>query len=242
MKIAILGTGIVGRTLADRLHEVGHDIVMGTRDPNATLARTGTDARGQVPLRDWLSEHPKIRLAGMSDAAAHGEVIVNALPGVVTLDALSHIDPGAMEGKVLLDTALPLKRHEGLPPTLTGVEELSLAEQIQHAHPGVRVVKSLNTMAAPLMVDPRRVPGDHVVFVTGNDIEAKKTVRTLLKQFGWKDDVIHDLGDVRASRGPEMYAYLLFQLAASFGSFDFNIAINRAASTGADIHTAHEGE
>jgi predicted dinucleotide-binding enzyme len=242
MKIAILGTGIVGRTLADRLHEVGHDIVMGTRDPNATLARTGTDARGQVAFRDWLSERPKIRLAGMSEAAAHGEVIVNALLGVVTLDALSHIDPGAMEGKVLLDTALPLKRHEGLPPTLTGVEELSLAEQIQHAHPGVRVVKSLNTMAAPLMVDPGRVPGDHVVFVTGNDIEAKKTVRTLLKQFGWGDGVIHDLGDVRASRGPEMYAYLLFQLAASFGSFDFNIAINRAASTGADIRTAHEGE
>ncbi len=82
-----------------------------------------------------MSEHPAIRLAGMSNAATHGEVIVNALPGVVTLDALSHIDPGAMEGKVLLDTALPLKRHEGLPPTLTGVEELSLAEQIQHAHP-----------------------------------------------------------------------------------------------------------
>jgi 8-hydroxy-5-deazaflavin:NADPH oxidoreductase len=72
MKIAILGTGIVGRTLAVRLHEVGHDIVMGTRDLNATLARTGSDARGQVAFRDWLSEHPAIRLAGMSEAAAHG--------------------------------------------------------------------------------------------------------------------------------------------------------------------------
>jgi predicted dinucleotide-binding enzyme len=163
----------------------------------------------------------------MSGAAAHGEVIVNALLGVVTLEALASIDPAAMEGKVLLDTALPLERREGLPPAMTGVDGRSLAEQIQLAHPGVRVVKSLNTMAAALIADPQRVPGDHVVFVTGNDPAAKATVRSLLHDLGWADRVILDLGDVRASLGPEMYAHLLFQLATTFGTFDFNIAINR---------------
>lgn len=167
---------------------------------------------------------------------------MNALPGVVAQDALSHIHSGAIEGKVLLDTALlPLGRHEGLPPTLTGVEELKLAEQIQRAHLGVRVVKSLNTMAAPLMVDPGRVPGDHVV-VTGNYIEANRTVRSLLRQFRWADDVIHDIGDVRTSRDPRCTPTFCFSSPASFGSSDFNIAINRAVPVGTDIRTALEGE
>lgn len=240
MKISVLGTGIVGRTLADRLLEAGHDITIGTRDPAVTLARTETDTRGQSPFHEWLTYRPTIRLAGMTDAAASGEVIINALLGVVTLEALASIDPAAMRGKVLLDTALPLKRQDGLPAALTGVEERSLAEQIQLAHPDLRVVKSLNTMAAALMVDPGRVPGDHVVFLTGNDTDAKNTVRSLLHDLGWADRVILDLGDVRASLGPEMYAHLLFQLAATFGTFDLNIAINRATTSATDAAAAKE--
>lgn len=231
MKIAILGTGIVGRTLADGLRAAGHDITIGTRDPEVTLARTDAHERGLEPVRDWLVGRPAIRLASLSDAAVEGDVIINALLGVATLEALASIDRTAMTGKILFDTTLPLKRNDDIPTTLSGSSDRSLAEQIQRAHPDVRVVKSLNTMAAALMVDPERVPGDHVVFITGDDSEAKRIVRSLLRDLGWVDDVILDLGDVRASLGPEMYAYLLFQLAASLSTFDFNIAINRRGDT-----------
>jgi predicted dinucleotide-binding enzyme len=228
MKIAVLGTGMVGRALAGKLSILGHDVVIGTRDIEQTLARTEPDAMGNVPFTEWQQNHSAVRLLSFADAAAHGEVVINATTGAISLAALEAAGAAKLAGKVLLDVALPLDLSEGLPPTLTVATDDSLAEQIQRAYPDARVVKTLNTVSAQVMVDPARVPGRHNIFVAGNDADAKQTVTDLLRQFGWADDVIVDLGDVRGARGAEQYARLYFQLATTMGTFDFNIAIQHA--------------
>lgn len=227
MRIAVLGTGVVGCTLADRLDGLGHGVVMGTRDPERTLGRTEPDARGGAAFPDWLRAHPQISLASFQDAAEKGDLIVVATRGAVTLEALAAVSPEALGNKVVLDTSLPLVRHDPLPPTLSIGGEDSLAERVQAAFPQARVVKSLTTMAAALMVDPGRVPGDHVVFLSGDDTDARNDVGALLRQFGWREDSIIDLGELRTARATEQYSLLLFELARTFGSFDFNISLNR---------------
>ncbi|MEV5147549.1 NAD(P)-binding domain-containing protein [Streptomyces sp. NPDC052727] len=227
MKIAVLGTGMVGRAVADRLSALGHDVVMGTRDVEQTLARTEPDRRGDVPVAQWQRTHPAVRLASFADAAAYGEVVVNATPGALSLSALEAAGAANLAGKVLLDIAMPLDRSQGMPPTLTVANTGSLAEQIQRTYPAARVVKSLNTMLADTMVDPSRIPGRHNVFVAGEDADAKETVRSLLRGFGWPDEAIIDLGGIRGARGAEMYGALLFAVWAALGTFDFNIAIVR---------------
>ncbi|WP_225634509.1 NADPH-dependent F420 reductase [Streptomyces solaniscabiei] len=227
MKIAVLGTGMVGRTIADRAATLGHDVVIGTRDMEQTLARTEPDWRGDAPVAEWVQAHPAVRLLSFADAAAHGEVVVNATPGEVSLAALKSAGSANLAGKVILDAALPLDRSEGWPPLLSVVNNDSLGEQIQRAHPEARVVKSLNTMLADVMVDPARIPGHHNVFVSGDDADAKATVRTLLGEFGWSNEAIVDLGDISTARGTEMYARLLFEVSDALGTFDFNLAIVR---------------
>lgn len=228
MKIGIIGTGVVGRAVAVRLHELGHDVLIGTRDPEATLARTTVDARGIVPFAQWQLEHDEIRLGTFPEAAAYGQIVVNATAGAVSLAALRAAGAEALAGKTLLDIALPLVRHEGLAPTLSVSSTHSLAEQIQEAFPATHVVKSLVTVQADVMVDPSRIPGETAVFVSGDDPMAKRAVTDLLREFGWTEDATIDLGPLRSARGQEMYPGLLFELARTFGSFDFNIALHRA--------------
>ena len=203
MNVGILGTGIVGRTLAGRLGELGHDVMSGTRDAEETLARTDGDMYGNPPFRVWHEEHPQVRLGSFGEAAAHGEIVVNATAGGVSLHALRLAEERNLEGKILVDVANPLDFSRGMPPSLSVSNTDSLAEQIQRTFPGARVVKALNTMTALVMVDPGRVgSGDHTVFVSGNDADAKATVVHLLRNFGWAD--IIDLGDITTARGPEM--------------------------------------
>ncbi|MFC9912881.1 NADPH-dependent F420 reductase [Streptomyces sp. NPDC059862] len=227
MKIAVLGTGMVGRAIADRLSTLGHDVVIGTRDVEQTLARTEPDWLGNVPFAQWHQAHHAVQLVSFSDAGAHGEVVVNATPGTVSLAALEAAGSANLAGKVILDVALPLDMSEGMPPLLAVANTDSLGEQIQRAFPEARVVKSLNTMLADTMVDPSRIPGQHNVFVAGDDGDAKATVKSLLNGFGWPDEAIIDLGGIRGARGTEMYARLLFELSAALGTYDFNLAIVR---------------
>src|SRR4051812_25505746 len=117
MKIAVLGTGTVGRTLAGKLSELGHDIVVGTRDPQGTLARTEADAMGNPPYAAWQADHPAVRLAPFAEAAASGELVVNATGGGGSLGALSPAREAEPAGKVLLDVSHPLDGSPGLPPT-----------------------------------------------------------------------------------------------------------------------------
>jgi 8-hydroxy-5-deazaflavin:NADPH oxidoreductase len=226
MNIAVLGTGTVGRTIAGKLSELGHVVVVGTRDPQATVARTESDAMGNPPYSAWQAENPAIRLAPFAEAAAFGELVVLATSGSGALDALTRAGAENLAGKVLLDISNPLDGSRGFPPTLFVKDTDSLAEQLQRAFPTARVVKSLNTMTAAVMVDPGRVTGgEHSVFVSGDDAEAKRTVVSLLEDFGHTDVV--DLGDLSTARGAEMYLPLWLRLMGSLGTPFFNIKVVR---------------
>lgn len=226
MRIAVIGTGMVGRILAAKLAEVGHEVTIGTRDVEATLARSEPDRLGTPPFSQWQGEHPDIGLATMPDAVDGAELVVNATAGRVSLEAFRSIGAERLDGKILLDVAQPLDLSQGMPPTLTVVNTDSLAEQLQREFPGAKVVKSLNTTYAEVMVDPARVPGRHNIFVAGDDDDAKRVVRGVLGEFGWPADRVIDLGDITGARGAEMFARMYFTLAGALGTFDLNIAVH----------------
>ncbi|MFJ3924842.1 NADPH-dependent F420 reductase [Streptomyces sp. NPDC090022] len=233
MRYAVLGTGIVGRTVAAKLVSLGHEVVIGTRDPAATLARTEPGETGVGPYAVWQASHPDVALAPFAGAAAAAEVLVNATGGRVSLDALAAADAAHLEGKVLLDIANPLDFSHGFPPSLDPVNTDSLGERIQRTFPGLRVVKSLNTMNCAVMVDPSRVAGEHHVFVSGEDAEAKKTVRELLYSFGWPESSVLDLGGIESARGTEMLLPVWLRLMGTLGHTDFNFHIQGAGGGGA---------
>jgi predicted dinucleotide-binding enzyme len=168
MKIAILGTGIVGKTIARKLSSLGHDVWIGTRDPAATLARTAPGAFGDAPLASFVAEHPSVKVATYADAARHAELVFNATSGQGALEAARLAGPANLEGKIVVDLSNPLDFSRGMPPSLTVCNDDSLGEQLQRAVPGARVVKTLNTVNAYLMVDPGLLAGgDHTMFVCG---------------------------------------------------------------------------
>lgn len=226
MKISVLGTGQVGRALAGGLAAVGHEVVVGTRDPAATLARTEPDAQGTPPYARWQEEHPDVRLVALAEAGVHAELLVNATSGAASADALAAAGVGERDGLVVLDVANPLAFTEG-GPALTVANTDSLAESLQRAFPAARVVKSLNTVNSAVMVDPGRVPGQHVMFVAGDDAAAKATVTGLLGELGWAGRVL-DLGGLRAARGMEMWVLLWLSLTQAVGTYDLNITVERA--------------
>jgi predicted dinucleotide-binding enzyme len=225
MRIAVLGTGSAGRTIAARLQGLGHDVAVGTRDPAATLARSEPDAMGTPPISDWLSEHEGVDLATFADAAAGADLVVNACSGAATLEVLGLAGAENLAGKPLLDVSNPLDFSAGFPPTLSVKDTDSLGEQVQRAFPEARVVKSLNTMNATMMVDPADLGQSSTVFVSGDDAEAKATVIDLLTSFG-HDDVI-DLGGIETARGVEMWLPLWLRLMGSLGTARFNLKIVR---------------
>lgn len=227
MRIAVIGTGMVGRAFAERLTGLGHDVVIGTRDPQVTLARTEPDNKGTGPFAPWHAEHPDIPLLPSAAAGAHGELIINVTAGDHALDALTLVGADNLAGKVLLDISLPLDLSEGMPPKLLVANDDSLGEQVQRAFPDTRVVKSLTNTHNKIMLNPALLPGTHNTFVAGNDRDAKATVRALLGEFGWPAEVIIDLGDITAARALEMYSRLHFTLAGQFGNYWFNLAIVR---------------
>jgi predicted dinucleotide-binding enzyme len=199
MKIGVLGTGIVGTTVAAALTERGHDVRIGSR----------TEHDGAVVF---------------ADAAAHGELVFNCTNGAAALDVLAAAGEENLAGKVLIDVSNPLDFSGGGPALFTSSTD-SLGEQIQRAFPDVRVVKSLNTMNCKLMVDPASVPGDHVVFVCGDDADAKEQVRGLLGELGWPAERVIDIGDIAGARGVEMYLMLWLRLMGATGGPQFNIAV-----------------
>lgn len=226
MNIAVLGTGIVGRTIAARLAEVGHHVTIGTRDTESTLARNEPDAMGNPPFADWFSEHSDVTLATFAEAAEGAETVVNATGGAGSIEALTLAGEKNLAGKVLLDIANPLDFSNGVPPSLFVKDTDSLAEQIQRAFPDAHVVKALNTMTAALMAYPRQLAdGDHSTFVSGNDADAKKAVTALLESIGHTDVI--DLGDITSARGSEMLLPIWLRLWGALGTPIFNFKIVR---------------
>lgn len=225
MNIAVLGTGMVGRAIAGRLHELSHSVVVGTRDPEATLARAEPDGMGNPPFSAWHADHEGVALASFADAAAGSELVVNASSGAAALDVLGLAGAHNLAGKVLLDIGNPLDFSNGFPPTLFVKDTDSLGEQIQRAFPESKVVKTLNTLTASLMVDPRSLGESSTIFVSGEDAQAKATVVSLLESFG-HDDVI-DLGGIETARGAEMLLPLWLRLMGALGTAQFNFKVVR---------------
>jgi predicted dinucleotide-binding enzyme len=225
MRIAVLGTGMVGQALAGRLSELGHAVVVGTRDPQATLARSEPDGMGNPPFPMWKSDHPAVDLATFAEAAAGAEVVVNASSGAATLDVLTLAGAQNLAGKVLVDIANPLDFSAGFPPTLFVKDTDSLGEQVQRTFPEAKVVKTLNTLTASLMVQPKTLGEESSVFVSGDDADAKATVVGLLESFGHADVI--DLGGIETARGTEMILPVWLRLMGALGTATFNLKVVR---------------
>ncbi len=217
MHIGVLGTGIVGRTLSQALVDRGHEVRMGSR------------AAGNEHAVAWAEQAGPLASEGsFADAAAFGELIVNATAGAVSLEVLEAAGAEQLAGKVLVDVSNPLDTSKGMPPTLTVCNTDSLAEQLQRAFPEVRVVKTLNTVTASVMVEPALVPGNHTVFVCGNEDAAKAQAAVLLDDLGWPPESILDLGDITAARGTEMYLALWLRLWGATGTPVLNVEVRAA--------------
>jgi len=213
MRIAVISTGVVGRTLAQAFQRVGHDVVVGTRDPDETSGREEWRGVG-VPLQP------------LATVAAQAEVVVNATNGNASLAALGEVGSEHLAGKVLVDVANPLDFSQGFPPTLSVKDSDSLAEQIQRAFPEAKVVKALNTVTASVMVDPGSVgDGDTTIFAAGDDAEARQVVVGLLRELGWVDVV--ELDGLHNARGLEMWLPLWVRLMGALGTAEFNLKLVR---------------
>ena len=202
MKIGVLGTGNVGRTIAAKLFELGHDVLVGSR----------------TAKEDAVT---------FAHAAVHGELVFNCTAGDKSLEALRMAEADNLADKVLVDVANPLDFSRGMPPILAVCNADSLGEEIQRLFPRSKVVKALNTVNCRVMVEPSLLPGEHDVFVCGNDEGAKSEVRELIRTFGWPAEHIIDLGDITGARGMEMYLPLWLRLMAREESANFNIRVVR---------------
>lgn len=214
MQIAVLGTGVVGQTLGSALIECGHEVCMGSRSASHEGAT-------QWALRTGGSN------ADFRTAAENAELIVNATAGQFSLLALQAAGEDALADKVIVDVSNPLDFSNGFPPTLTVSNTTSLAEEIQAAFPAAKVVKTLNTVTAEIMIAPSALGDKHAMFLASNHDDAREPVRKLLSELGWKESQVVDLGDLSGARGMEMYLPLWVRLYQSSGSAIFNIEIVR---------------
>ena len=216
MKIAVLGTGGVGQTIATKLVELGHEVTMGSRSAGNEAAAAWAEAAGAG------AGH-----GGFAEAAAAGEIVFNCTAGTASLEALEAAGADNLAGKVLVDVANPLDFSKGMPPTLSVCNDESLGEQIQAAHPQAKVVKALNTVNAAVMVDPGSLPEPTTIFIAGNDEGAKQEVGALLRAFGWPQESILDLGEIGAARGMEMYLPLWLRMMGALDTPAFNVRVVR---------------
>ena len=225
MKIGILGTGVVSQTIAEKLVQLGHGVMIGTRDKQVTLAKTGKDNFGRPPFSEWLKNNSKVQFGTYTEAAYFGELLVNATNGFGTMSALETAGKKILVNKVMIDISNPLDFSKGMPPTLFISNTDSLGEQIQRAYPELKVVKALNTMNAYIMVNPALLPDDHNVFLNGNDVNAKNEVKMLLISFGWKEKNIIDMGDISTARGTEQILPIWVRLWGTLQTPMFNFKI-----------------
>lgn len=214
MKIGVLGSGKVGQTIAGKLAAMGQQVMIGTRDPQKLTEwqqKTGENA--------WIGS--------FKEAAAFGEIVFNATSGSGSIEALQLAGSEQLGKKILIDLSNPLDFSQGMPPILFVSNTDSLGEQIQRTFPDVKVVKGLNTLPAPLMVNPTQLAdGDHNLFICGNDNDAKNEVKERLQQwFGWKSGAILDMGDIKAARGTEAILPFSMSLWGVLGTPVYNLKV-----------------
>ncbi|PSR53835.1 NADP oxidoreductase [Adhaeribacter arboris] len=216
MKIAVLGTGVVGQTIAGKLIQLGHLVIMGSRSATNEKAVSWATQNGE-----------RASVGTFAEAATFGEIIFLATKGDVTLEIIQQAKPENFSNKTVIDISNPLDFSNGFPPALSISNTNSLAEKVQKAIPEAYVVKTLNTLTAQLMVEPSRLPEETHIFLSGNHAAGKEQARALLQEFGWQNQTIIDLGDITTARGTEQFLPLWVRLYGALGTPNFNFKLVR---------------
>jgi len=227
MRIAIIGTGEVGRVLGAALEESGHQICFGTRNVEKTLAQSEAIGYASEAFKDWYARHRSMALKTFAEAASESELIMNCTGGLVSIAALEAAGEDNLNGKVIIDVANPLDFSHGMPPRLNPVNDDSLGEQIQRRFPQAKVVKALNTLNVAVMVNPGMLAGDHNLFICGDHEGAKETSMSLLEDLGWSREQVIDMGGIISARGTEMMLPFYIQLMGALGTAEFNFYLQR---------------
>jgi predicted dinucleotide-binding enzyme len=188
MKIGIIGSGEVAKTLGAGFLKHGHEVTMGTRE--------------MAKLADWGTQNPKARLGSFGDAAKFADVAVLAVKGTATIDAVRIAGATNLAGKVVIDATNPIA---DVPPVngvlkFTSTLDESAMERLQREFPSVRFVKAFNSVGSSSMVNPQFAGGKATMFICGSDDAAKKIVTGILDQFGWETA---DMGAIEAARAIE---------------------------------------
>jgi 8-hydroxy-5-deazaflavin:NADPH oxidoreductase len=207
---------MVGNALGTKLVQIGNEVTMGSRSANNEAAQKWASSVGE-----------RAHTATFRDAATFGQMVISCTGGMHSMEALESVGSESLRGKILIDVSNPLQQEKDGSMILGFCNTDSLGEQIQRAFPFTKVVKALNTVNCDIMVKPSRVPGDHNLFICGNDAAAKKQVAQYLHDwFGWKIDNIVDVGDITAARATEMLMPLwmrLFQGVIGHPHFNWQI-------------------
>jgi 8-hydroxy-5-deazaflavin:NADPH oxidoreductase len=188
MKIGILGSAVVAKTLGEGFLQHGHAVMLGSRSPEK--------------LKEWVGQNPGSSCGTFAEAAAFGELVVLAVKGPAAVEALQQAGPANLIGKPVLDATNPIADA----PPVNGVLQFftdmnhSLMETLQETVPAAHFVKAFNSVGQAGMVHPKFAGGPPSMFICGNDAGAKKTVSALIEQLGWQ---VEDMGAVEAARAIE---------------------------------------
>lgn len=202
MEIGILGTGSVAQALAGGCARAGHTVTLGSRHP---------ESRNDLP---WT-------VAGLVETARGADMIVNATPGASSQELLAQVGADAIGDKLLIDVAnAATASFELLYP------DSSLGERLQQQFPDAKVVKTMNTCAGKVFVDPAALDPSSI-FVSGDDARAKSRAVGLLRDLGWPEDAIVDLGGIATAKGPEHYFIMWACLAEALATTELNLRVVR---------------
>ena len=218
MKIGILGTGGVGRTLAAKLSDDGHEVMIGTRNIADTMAKSEPDGMGNPPFKEWQKQNLKVKLVTFAEASKFGEIIFLATFGDVTKMAIDLAGKENFNGKLVVDSTNPLDFSKGVPPGFTVTLGNSLGEQIQKHIPNAKVVKAFNTIGAHIIVNPKREDGVPDLLIAGNDNSAKKQLGDLIKNWGWGGVI--DMGGISQSYWLEAFAMIWIHYGFKYNSWN----------------------
>jgi predicted dinucleotide-binding enzyme len=188
MRVGVLGSGDVAQALAAGFLKHGHEVMMGTRSPSK--------------LAQWASQNPRASIGDFADAAGFADVLVLAVKGTASRDALHAAGAARLAGKTIIDATNPIADAppvNGVFKFFTNLDE-SLMERLQREFPDARFVKAFNSVGSHHMVNPQFKGGKPTMFICGNDEAARQTVRGILDQFGWETA---DMGMAAAARAIE---------------------------------------
>jgi predicted dinucleotide-binding enzyme len=206
-KIGVLGTGMVGKTIANKLLQLGYEVKMGSRTSNNEKALKWLRAAG-----------PNAQIGTFEEVTIQSDILFNCTKGASVEEAIRLAGIENLKSKIVIDLSNPLDFSNGMPPTLIPqyANSWSMGEAIQQLCPETFVVKTLNMVNCEVMVNAALAGDNASMFVCGNDSESKLTVSKLLEEFGWND--IIDLGDIGASRGMEMLLPIWLRLWKATGT------------------------